>query len=182
MVERRITSSEEIKEKYLKVGVVVFILNKKGEVLVIRENSNSETTAKNVGEFGVLCETAQEGENWRQTLIRGLQEELDMTNDEIESCFVFNPDYCFLGESIFVEGVLARVAVVGCRDDVFLEKQVKDDAEVSVIGWRCPEELISYSLRIGVRKILQECLGEGLLSNPEDIFNNDTQSLSVLFL
>ncbi|HUS60447.1 MAG TPA: NUDIX hydrolase [Nevskiaceae bacterium] len=179
VVERRITPVEEIKEKYVRVGTVVFILNENGELLVIRENFGSKITGKNPGDFGVLCETTEEGEEWKQTLMRGLREELAVTDEEIEKCFVFNPDCCFLGESIFVEGVLVRVTVIGCRNDIFLGREVSNN-EVSIIGWEQPEKLISYPLRIGVRKILQECLDEGLLErNTKSFLERKFLSLSL---
>lgn len=180
MIERRITPSGEIKERYLKVGVVAFILNEKGEVLVVRENFGGEITKKNAGEFGVLSETSQEGENWQQTLMRGLQEELGLTSDKIKDSFIFNPNYCFLGETVFVEGVLARVVVIGCRGDIFTKGQVGNVGEVSVIGWERPEQLLSYPLRIGVRNVLERCLNEELLPDPRLIFNDKAQPLSFL--
>jgi len=180
MIERQVTPTKEAGETYLKVGVVVFILNEKGEVLVVRENFSGEATKKNAGEFGVICETSREGETWQQTLMRGLQEELGLTSDKIENSFIFNPNYCFLGETVFVEGVLARVAVIGCNRDIFTGGQADSGGEISVIGWERPERLISYSLRIGVRNVLERCLEDGLLSDSNLVFNDEAQQLSFL--
>lgn len=163
MVERRLSSLQEIKEKYQKVGVVIFVLNQKGEVLVVREESPNPITGKESGDFGVVCETSKEGEGWEETVIRGLGEELGINLQEMEDVFRIDTERCFLGESLFVEGVLARVVVVHWKGEKEMLLSMADNTEVSVAGWEKPENLPSYPLRIGVRKILDECLKEGLL-------------------
>ncbi|PJE67218.1 hypothetical protein COU95_03690 [Candidatus Shapirobacteria bacterium CG10_big_fil_rev_8_21_14_0_10_40_9] len=179
MVERRLSSPQEIRERYQKVGVVIFVLNQEGEVLVVRERSPNLITGKESGDFGVVCETSKEGEGWEETVIRGLTEELGINPQEMEDVFRIDTERCFLGESLFVEGVLARVVVVHWKGEKEMPLSMADNNEVSVAGWEKPENLLSYSLRIGVRKILQECLNEGLLEKNFLVSEENLLPLSV---
>lgn len=181
MVERQLTSSQEVKEKYRKTGVVVFVLNQEGNTLVVRENSENQVTGKEKGSFGVVCETSREEEGWESTVIRGLREELGIDSRQTTNVKI-DPEHCFLGESLFVEGVLARVAIVhwAGNDDVLLS--ASGDGEVTVVGWEKPEDLLSRPLREGVRKILQECLDEGLLEKTKGPSRKDFLPLSTFNL
>lgn len=182
MVERRVSSPQEIKEKYQKAGVVVFVLNQSGEILMVRENLNDSTTGKESGTFGVVCETSDEGEDWEETVIRGLMEELGISLQETPSVFRISPDSCFLGESLFVDGVLARVATVYFTGDSDKLLSTAGGGEVSIVGWEKPENLLSYPLRIGVRKILEECLEEGLIGRGGGVLEENLQPLSLINL
>jgi len=179
MVERKISSSQEIKEKYQKSGIVIFIMSQEGEILLVKENTANPTTGREIGNYGVICETSRENEDWEETVIRGIKEELGI-DPEIENSYLkIDPKNCFLGESLFVDGVLARVVVakwIGDKDDISF---VKNDGEVSVVGWEKPENLLSYPLRNGVRKILGECLREGLLKEDYLNIHESLSSLSV---
>lgn len=181
MVERRLTSFQEAKEKYRKTGVVVFVLNQEGNALVVRENSEESVTGKEKGSLGVICETSQEGEGWEGTVIRGLKEELGIDSRQTSNIKI-DPEHCFLGESLFVEGVLARVAIVHWvgNDDVLLS--ASGDGEVTPVGWEKPKDLVSRPLREGVKKILQECLDEGLIEKAKGISRENFLPLSTLNL
>ncbi|MCK4588563.1 NUDIX hydrolase [Candidatus Woesebacteria bacterium] len=178
MVERCLSNNEEIKEKYQEVGVVVFVFNEEGEILVIKENTQNLVTRKNVGDYGVICETTKEGESWEETVMRGLEEELGLAHAELASIFEINPEHCFLGESLFVESVLARVVVVHL---VEMELPLGDVnvSEISVIGWEKSENLLSYQLRAGVRNVLQKCLEMDLLQKESLVGKKDFLPLSV---
>jgi len=182
MVERHISSPQEIKEKYQKVGVVIFVLNQNREILVVRENLSDSSTGKESGSFGVVCETSKEEEVWEETVIRGLTEELGIDFQEIPRVFKIDPESCFLGESLFVEGVLARVATVYFAGDSDKLLSTAGGGEVSMAGWEKPENLLSYPLRIGVRKILEECLEEGLIGRGGEILEENFKPLSVVNL
>lgn len=173
-MERRLSNQEEIGEKFPTTGVVVFIFNEDLEVLVLQENHSKIATGKELGNYGVLCETTEAGETWEETLIRGLEEELGVDQDQISSFFI-NPNYCFLGESMFTDGVLARVAAIFWAGNIEELLLTKGDGEVTVIGWEKPTNLQNYNLRTGVRKVLQECLSE-------KIFPQDLRTLSENFI
>ncbi len=178
MVERRLSTDREARERYQKVGVVVFILNELGEVLVVRENSANLDTGKRVGEYGVICETSNGGETWEETVIRGLGQELGIEPDQVSTFFRVSPDESFLGESPFVDGVLARVVAirwVGQADFT----SFSGDGEVSIVGWEKPGNLPFYRLRAGVRKILGECLEGRVLARTGSIPQENLLPLSV---
>jgi len=64
MVERKISSSQDIKEKYQKSGIVIFIMSQEGEILLVKENTANPTTGREIGNYGVICETSNENEDW----------------------------------------------------------------------------------------------------------------------
>lgn len=158
MVERKLSQDVEIAEHYRKVGVVVFIFNNHGELLLLQERGKvHDTDGAKTGDFSVICETANPKEDWAANVVRGIQEEL---GQEVLATgrFAVDPQRCFVGESIFGPGVLARVAIlhyIGEPDDLL---SASGDGEVVVVGWQKPQELLKYPLRSGVRKILKECI------------------------
>lgn len=184
MIERRISSFQEIMERYKKVGVVIFLVNSEGKILVVQEHSENPITGKETGTFGVVCETSREGEEWGETVIRGLAEELGIDPRVEKEVFKIDPRGCFLGESLLIEGILARVVVVHWRGNDRELLLAKGDGEVSIVGWERPESLISYPLRTrkGVKEVLQECLVEGLLRGLSPIPEEALRPLSVTTL
>ncbi|MGB6839248.1 MAG: NUDIX domain-containing protein [Microgenomates group bacterium] len=186
MVKRKVSTEAEIaeiKEKYSKVGkvgVVVFICDLNGEVLVVKEKLSNPDTGKEVGSYAVLCETSESEEGWNETVMRGSKEELGIDIYQSDKLFKIDPKHCLLGESLFVEGVLARVAIIYyTRGKETLLSLVPESGEVVVAGWERPRELLSYPLRLGVRKILEECLQEGLLDRFKQFSDDSLVSLSV---
>jgi len=165
MVERCISSPQEIAERYKKVGVVIFLVNSEGKILLVQEHSENPNTGKESGTLGVICETSREGERWEETVVRGLSEELGIDPGVEKEVFMIDPEGCFLGETLFIEGVLARVIVIHWRGDDRELFSAKGDGEISIVGWERPAFLISSPLKIrrGVEKVIQECLAGGLL-------------------
>src|SRR3990167_2429566 len=156
-MEKHLSSQEEIAEKYFKVGIVVFVFNNNGEVLIVQETRSNEMTGKLSEDYGTICETSEAGEGWEDTLIRSFKEELGI-DPEQEDRLKVDLANCFLGENIFIDGILARVVTVfwtGDPEDLLL---AEGDGEIEVVGWEKPENLLNYPLRTGVRNISQECL------------------------
>ena len=163
-IEKRLTPEITAKFLYQKVGVVVFIINDEGEVLLLREKTSKTSTAKQAGEYGVLCETSEDGESWVETTMRGLREELGVDDQRASELLKVDPCNTFLGEGLFVEGVLARVCVVswnGTKDEAL---KLSGDEEVEIVGWENVENLSAHNLRPGVRNILGQCLKQDLLN------------------
>lgn len=157
MVERKLTSETK---SFRKTGVVIIILNQEGQILTFLETAPRDTDGSSAGNFSVTCETTNPGENWADTVIRGLKEELG--GEMAESGVLYmDPDSSFLGESLFSPNVLARVVVLYYTpyDNQILNAD--GDGETIVVGWASPNELLRYPLRPGVKKILQECLANG---------------------
>ncbi len=162
-IEKKLTPNHEIKEKYKKVGVVAFVINNDGEVLVVQENSSKASTVKKAGECGVLCETSEGDESWMETLMRGFREELGIDGQNARELLEIDSEENFLGEGLFVEGVLARVCTVGWRGSKEEAMKLTGDGEVRVVGWSRIEDLSALNLRPGVRNILNQCLEQDLL-------------------
>jgi len=179
MVERRLSPPEEIEEKYKKVGVVIFIFSKDGEILVVREEESSGNGVRKIkGEFGVPSETSEEGESWEETVIRGLGEEIRKA--PLDKFYAVDPEGSFLGESLFVEGVLARVVILHWRGNKNEGLSGIGDGEVTMRGWGKAEKLVEYPLlRQGVKKILRECLNNGAFNGIGDIAQNGLLPLSL---
>lgn len=165
MVERILSGEREVAERYRKVGVVVFVFNNREEILLLEERGKAhDTDGARIGDFSVICETANHGEDWAENIVRGIQEELG--TEVLESGrFAVDTQRCFIGESVFGPDVLARVAVLhymGNPNDIF---SATGDGEVAVVGWQKQQELLNYPLRSGVRKILEECIKGGHFKN-----------------
>lgn len=178
MIEKVLTPDSEVRQKYAKIGVVAFIKNHDGQVLLLQEKQTKRETGKNNGDISVLCETSEDGESWEKTLVRGVKEELCID-------YLFQPlllgidrDRSYLGETMFVERVLARVVIVHFLgpDDYFIPGI--DLGEVKVVGWESPDKMADYSLRTGVRNVLSECLDSVLEENR----SNDLWPLSIAYL
>lgn len=163
MAERfRLTPEDEVRRKYRKAGVVVFVFNGEENVLLLKENTSNDATEKEAGKYGVLCETSIEGERWEKTVIRAFREELGMEKKDINEILRVDPKSCFLGEKLFVPGVLARTCAVnwtGRADRVF---EFQGDGEVVIVGWKKLGDLRFYPLRTGVENVLKQCLEEGV--------------------
>jgi len=178
MIEKILTPDFEVQQKYTKVGVVAFIKNTDGRVLLLQERQTKRETGKNSGDVSVLCETSEDRENWGETLMRGIKEELDIDYVYQPTLFSISKKDGYLGETIFVEGVLARVAVVHFVGPTDLFVPGTDLGEVKVVGWEVPTKLVDHSLRVGVRNVLGECLDSVI----EKSGSNDLWPLSIACL
>jgi len=179
MIERRLSKLDEIKERYIKHGVAVFVFNRDGEVLLVQENTPNPSTGKKSGDYSVLCETSEEGEDWSETVIRAFKEELGITPEESGKNLKIDPNFCFLGESLFVEGVLARVVAVYWTEDKNSLLKTVGDGEIKVVGWEDVDRLNLYNLRPGVKNVLDACLNANLLLDPHSISKENLLSLSL---
>ncbi len=163
-IEKKLTSEAIARLSYQKVGVVVFVVSNDGEVLLLREYTSKTSTAKHTGEYGVLCETSEDGECWAETMMRGFREELGINDQKANELLKIDSDRTFLGEGLFVEGVLARVCIVGWNGSKEEALKLSGDGEVDVVGWSKVRDLSALNLRKGVRNILNQCLEQDLLS------------------
>ncbi|KKU12208.1 MAG: hypothetical protein UX17_C0054G0010 [Parcubacteria group bacterium GW2011_GWC2_45_7] len=183
MAERfRLTPEDEVRRKYRKTGVVVFVFNEEDNVLLLRENTSNQATGKEAGKYGVLCETSRERERWEETVIRAFREELGMGEKNINETLRIAPKNCFLGEKLFVPGVLARTCAVnwaGRADRIF---DFRGDGEVEIVGWEKLVNLMTYPLRTGVENVLKQCLEEGVFQKtwtPEELVPISIGSLGM---
>lgn len=165
MIENKLTPDLELQQKFAKFGVVVFVRDLEGKVLVLRENESKSVTGKNAGEYSVLCETGEVGESWGETVVRGIEEELGVLENDQQRFFGFEKE-CYLGETVFVEGVLARVATVYFTGPTEKFTSGLNLGEVTIEGWKSLEQLAGYPLRRGVQKVLKEVLDQNLLDKP----------------
>lgn len=178
MIEKVLTPDSEVRQKYAKMGVVAFIKNSDGQVLLLQEKQTKRETWKNSGDISVLCETSEDGESWTETLVRGIKEELGVDYIYQPTLFGISKNDGYLGETMFVEGVLARVAVVHFVGPTDLFVPETDLGEVKVVGWEVPAKLANHSLRVGVRNVLSECLDSVI----EKSGSNDLWPLSIAYL
>lgn len=144
--------------EYRKEGVVVFVFNTRGEVLVVQENGHNGDTGKSSGQRGVICETARDGEDWFATVDRGLAEELGIDGQQSRSGSLF------LGQTAFLPHVLARVAAVVWTGEPDALLRVRGDGEVVPLGWFSLETFYqTENLRPGVKRVLEACRQKGTL-------------------
>lgn len=178
MIEKVLTPDSEIRQRYAKAGVVAFVKNSSGQILLLQEKQTKRETGKNSGDISVLCETSEDGESWGETLIRGIKEELGVNYILQPTLFGISKEDGYLGEIVFVKGVLARVAVVHFIGPTDLFVPETDLGEVEVVGWEIPAKLANYSLRVGVRNVWNECQD---IVSAESRFN-DLWPLSLAYL
>lgn len=178
MIENTLTPLEEAFQKYKKVGVVAFIFDHESRVLVLQENNDKKETGRRIGDLSVLCETGEPGESWGETLIRGVNEELKIPPDLQREVLGVDAN-SYLGETLFVEHVLARVVSARFTGDTSLLDIGKNFGEVTVVGWENPNTLVNYPLRPGVKKVLSECLEKRLL---EGNFDSNLWPFSLAYL
>lgn len=155
-MENTLSSQERVAELYTKHGVVVFVFDPKGNILVMREKSEGESTGKYPGDYSVVCETTEPGEFASSTVIRGIKEELGVVEEQQADIFSINPENCYLGETVFIEGVLARVFVLHSNDSHVFTPSSEFSDEVEVVGWHTPDEISDLKLRTGVRNVLKD--------------------------
>jgi|SRR3989344_4059173 len=162
LTERRISQGIETREAYRKVGAVVFIQNTQGQLLLLQEQGKThDTDGAKDGDYSVVCETGILGEDWASNVMRGIEEELGPAI-AASGHLAIDPNQCFVGESVFSPGVLARVVILHYQGNPTNTLRIAGDGEVTVAGWEDPGKILQFPLRSGVRKILQECLQEGL--------------------
>lgn len=178
----RLTPEDEVRRKYRKVGVVVFVFNEQENVLLLRENTSSIATGKEAGKYGVVCETSAEGERWEETTIRAFKEEVGMGEGDIDEILRVDPQNCFLGEKLFVPGVLARTCVVNWVGNAERVFEFQGDGEINIVGWERLGNLMTYPLRTGVENVLKQCLEDGVFQqrgSPEELVPISIASLGM---
>jgi isopentenyldiphosphate isomerase len=161
-MENTLSSQERVVELYKKHGVVVFVFDPEGNVLVTREKLEGQSTGKSPGDYSVVCETTEPGEFTSSTVIRGIEEELGVVEEKQADIFSINPENCYLGESIFIEGVLARVFVLHSNGSYRFTSSSEFSDEVEVVGWHTPDEIPDLKLRTGVKNVLKDISESGL--------------------
>jgi isopentenyldiphosphate isomerase len=170
-MENIISSEEKIAELYRKHGVVVFIFDPDDNVLVTKEVTAQESTGKSVGDYGVLCETTEPGEFVATTVIRGIREELGVEEEQQETKFSISQENGYLGETIFIEGVLARVFLLHANESYNFSPSQEFSDEVEIAGGFSLNELSVLQLRSGVRNVLDDISRSGLqlhINAPDD--------------
>lgn len=142
-----------------KVGVVVFVVNPKGEIWTVREVAKPN----HQGEVGVLCETRKPGEKiWANTQ-GALIEEMGVEKKD-RGNFLYVDGISYLGRVRFPESkqtIHADVVLIlySGEKEVFSSRN-----EVSSNGWMKPEELANHpNLRSGVKPALELVLETGAI-------------------
>ncbi|MBN1169221.1 NUDIX hydrolase [Candidatus Woesebacteria bacterium] len=166
MERKFITSTEREKVKFdPPKGAVMFIRDPEGRILYISESEDKPETGKVAGEYSVNCETSKDGEDWTETVPRGLKEELGLTDQDIEETLNIRLNGGYLGETEFTEGVRAHVVVLDCDDPDELLERIKPVDEIKVEGWIEPDLLLSQPVRSGVGNVLRRVLSGGWLGS-----------------
>src|SRR4030042_3258127 len=158
MLERKTSSDTEISVNYKKYGVVLFIFGESGNVLVLKEKTSNPENEKLAGNLSVLCETSETGENWKDTVMRGIREELSLTDEQVSDLVQFGED-SYLGECDFIEHMLARVVKAKCDERKLLEV-VRDNEEVEIMGFMPIDTLLDQNTRLGVRNVIANTISE----------------------
>ncbi|MES2134659.1 MAG: NUDIX hydrolase [Patescibacteria group bacterium] len=139
------------------LGVGVFILNKEGKILIVKENKTKDITERKPNEYGVPCETVQyeeNGEMFEEAVLRGLSEELGIPVERVGKLFRIDPKTCYRGEGMISNWYsrVFEVHFVGTAADLMTHPV---DNEVEIEGWFNPEELHQrFPLRNATKTIL----------------------------
>jgi len=188
-MEKTITPVEEVEEKYRHSGVVVYIFDQKGRILVTRERHDKETAfergaLRKPDQLGIYTETREDGENWQTAFIRGVEEEFGLDKERCSQLFRLDPDNSYLGEALFREGVLATVIQIKCVDTKRFLKEVEPKEELDVIGF-LPVPFLrkaEKNIRYGVKRTLNELIGSNEFGKmaEEDVIPLNKDSLELL--
>lgn len=149
------------RSKSKKFGVAVFVFDDSGRIFTIREKEANVSTGKKPGEYSVVCETREGGEDWEQNTRRGLQEELGIPEDCLSEIFDFPS--AVVWETGFVDGVWATVVKLHCKNTYLLKDSLAKNNEpdnVEVTGWMTKEEFEKSALRAGVANILKKFIND----------------------
>lgn len=162
-MERRVTLPKEVEKQYDHSGVVAFIFDSKGRILVTREREDKETafergTPKKPDQLGVITETREPDEIWQTTIIRSFKEELGLDPKEVFGKGLLQvTNNTYIGETLFREGVLATVTQWYCPDTEALLKNVKPNPDLDVLGFFQIDMFEkSGNIRHGVKRVLDE--------------------------
>jgi len=164
-MEKRTTPTEAVTELYNHSGVVVFIFDSQGRLLITREKHNKETayergSLRKPDQLGLFTETRESdiNEKWADTILRGLKEEFGFEESDIESLLELDLSKSYIGETSFRESCLASVLQVKCKNPQLFLKSIVPNTEIDVIGWISPEHFLkaSENIRFGVKKVLGE--------------------------
>ncbi|HUC94398.1 MAG TPA: NUDIX domain-containing protein [Candidatus Saccharimonadales bacterium] len=165
-MEKRTTPTEVVAELYNHSGVVVFIFDPIGRLLITREKHDKETaygrgSLRKPDQLGLFTETREIGEHWVDTFFRGLYEEFGLDDDQIQSLLELDLSQSFIGETKFRESCLASVLQIKCKDPQLFLNTIKPNTEIDVIGWISPDFFLkaSKNIRFGVKKVLGEIGG-----------------------
>lgn len=134
-----------------KVGVVVFVINQEGRVLVVQETGKEG----HQGEIGVLCETRKPGETILDNTRAALIEEMGV-NINSQRAFLYIDGVSYLGRFPFPEGkkrIHGDVVLIRFDGD---GENFSPRNEVTIYGWMKPEDLAAdFNLRPGVVPALE---------------------------
>jgi hypothetical protein len=138
-------------------GVAVFIIDNNGRIFTLREDGENVKTGKKAGEYGVVCETARQGETPDSNFWRGLGEELGIP-DSIYPKIIDFSDYRIF-ETGFKDKVWATVVVLHCKNPDLFTNSVGKTGEtdgVEPVGFLSRQDFSKLNLRQGVRNILDK--------------------------
>lgn len=138
-------------------GAAVFILDDKNRVFTFIEQEDKPRTGKRVGDYSVLCETREPGENSTVNMLRGVNEELGVPYNHIKE--IIDLHDVKVWETGFMPGVWATVYVLRCKDTDKFSQSIGTGGipdGVTMGGWKTRQELEELPVRVGVKNILDK--------------------------
>lgn len=153
VMERALKKERESAKTF---GVVVFIVDKNGNIYTSQENESNPATGKKKDDYSVVCETRNYRESWAANLYRGILEETGIPDNKLSSVIDFE-DYR-IWETQFQDKVWSTVAVLKCKDSVRFMNLVGTNGDtdgVKSIGFMPKDQFENLNLREGVRNIIE---------------------------
>lgn len=155
-----------------KVGVVVMVVNRKGEVWVGQESKRSLK-----GQLAPLCETRKQGEFIWQNTQAALVEEMGVTQKETNN-FYWDNKVSYVGRFPFPEGnkpIHADIVLILYTGN---QRSFQSRSEVAPVGWMKSQELLSIPvLRHGPKPALEYVLNHGLI---ERLLSSEGKKRAIL--
>lgn len=156
-----------------KVGVVVMVVNQRGEVWVNREISKKSVK----GQIAPLCETRREGEFIWQNTQAALVEEMGVTQEDTGD-FFWDDKVSYGGRFSFPEGNKVIHADLVLLLYTGNKKTFISRNEVEPVGWRDPAELLENpDFRSGPKPAIQFVLEHGLI---DQLLNSPGEKKPIL--
>lgn len=148
---------------------IALLVSHEEKILVVREMTNKPSTGKTAGELSIVCETRDsKSEDIRDTLLRGIKQELGIKGDEIYRYFDRFSEIS-MGKCLFTPGTLAHIYKIKCIDPDGVASKINKygDGEVKFVGWWSLDQLANPQngnvVRPGVSNVIKFVTNLGVI-------------------
>ncbi|MBL7057780.1 NUDIX hydrolase [Patescibacteria group bacterium] len=144
-------AKKELLSSGFKFGVGLILRNPVGDILVHQELMSKPWLGKEIGDYSIPMETIELGETVQSCLNRLLFEEVGE-----DVVIALHPTKQILWYNILNKGI---VVIFQARFICASNLEPAEKGEILPAGWMSPTKLLNQKMRVGVREIIQNYLG-----------------------